>query len=183
MLSLFCFNTVSADSFNQITLQGMKIGESFLKYVDEKTIKDFNNPKYKNNKYSTSSFDLREAGSEHFDVLDISFMTSDRSYKIVEIGGSEFISSMKECETERDKLLNSMDEFLNDAKKIGPKTGNHPSDKSGKSKITDLVYRFGSGFVQTSCVDWSEEIGHQDHLYFSVTEKIFMIWKKINFKY
>ena len=86
IVSLLSFNTGNADSFNQITLQGMKIGESFLKYVDEKTIKDFNNPKYKNNKYSTSSFDLREAGSEHFDVLDISFMTSDRSYKIVEIG-------------------------------------------------------------------------------------------------
>ena len=183
MLSLFSLNTASADSFNQITFQGMKIGESLLKYIDEATIKATNNPKYKKNKYSTSSFDLREAGPDYFDVLDISFMTSDRSYKIVELGGSEFMSSMNECETERDKILNAMGELLNDAKKIGPETVNHPADKSGKSKMTDLVYRFDSGFVQTSCVDWSEEIGHQDHLYFSVTEKIFMIWKQKNFKY
>ena len=47
ILSLFSLNTASADSFNQITFQGMKIGESLLKYIDEATIKATNNPKYK----------------------------------------------------------------------------------------------------------------------------------------
>ena len=58
VLSLFCFNTVSADSFNQLILEGMKIGENFTKYVDEPTIKATNMENFKNNKYSVSGFTI-----------------------------------------------------------------------------------------------------------------------------
>ena len=184
MVSLFSFNTVSADGFNQITLQGMKIGESFIKYVDEATIKGTNNPKYKNKKYSTSTFDFSSSGdSQYFDFLNISYKTSDKDYKILEIGGQDLINNMDECETKRDDLLNSMTSLLKNAKKMGPETNNHPADTSGKSKITDILYIFDTGTVHASCVDWSVETGYPDHLYFAITEKKFMDWKQKNSKY
>ena len=181
---LFWFNTAYADNFNQLMLQGMKIGESFLKYVDEATIKGTNNPKYKNNKYSTSSFDLRVAdGSEFFDILEISYLTSDKDYKILGIGGQDLMDSMSQCEIKRDAILNEMGSLLNDAKKLGPETNNHPADRSGKSKITDILYIFDKGTVHASCVDWSVESGYPDHLYFQLTEKKFMNWVQKNTKY
>ncbi|MBD1150252.1 hypothetical protein IDH12_02540 [Pelagibacterales bacterium SAG-MED29] len=193
MVSLFSFNTASADSFNLITLQGMKIGESFIKYVDEATIKGTNNPKYKNNKYSTSTFDFSSSNDpQYFDFLNISYKTSDKDYKILEIGGQDLINNMDECETKRDDLLNSMvvkshdgteTSLLKNAKKTGPETNNHPADTSGKSKITDILYIFDTGTVHASCVDWSEETGYPDHLYFAITEKKFMAWKQKNSKY
>ena len=182
MLSLFCFNTASADSFNQLILEGMKIGEKFTTYVDEATIKATNMENFKNNKYSVSGFDTQGI-SENFDQLTISYKTSDKDYKILEIAGQKLTSNMNECESIRDSLLNAYGTSLQNIKKVGPETNNHPADSSGKSKLSDLMYIFKSGVLHASCVDWSEEIGYKDHLFFSISEKKFMQWKQKNIKY
>ena len=182
IISFFSFTTVSADSFNQLILEGMKIGENFTKYVDEPTIKATNMENFKNNKYSVSGFDTQGI-SENFDQLTISYKTSDKDYKILEIAGQKLTSNMNECESIRDSLLNVYGTSLQNIKKVGPKTNNHPADSSGKSKLSDLMYIFKSGVLHTSCVDWSEETGYKDHLFFSISEKKFMQWKQKNIKY
>ncbi len=178
---LWC-NVGFADNFNQLILEGMKIGEKFTTYVDEATIKATNMENFKNNKYSVSGFDTQGI-SENFDQLTISYKTSDKDYKILEIAGQKLTSNMNECESIRDSLLNAYGTSLQNIKKVGPETNNHPADSSGKSKLSDLMYIFKSGVLHASCVDWSEEIGYKDHLFFSISEKKFMRWKQKNIKY
>jgi len=182
IISFFSFTTVSADSFNQLILEGMKVGENLTKYADVAIIKANKMESYKTNKYSVSGFDTQGI-SENFDQLTISYKTSDKDYKILEIAGQKVTSNMNECESKRDNLLNAYGALLNNAEKSGPETNNHPADSSGKSKIIDLMYIFKSGVLHTSCVDWSEEIGYEDHLFFSISEIKFMRWKQKNIKY
>ena len=182
IISFFSFTTVSADSFNQLILEGMKVGENLTKYADVAIIKANKMESYKTNKYSVSGFDTQEI-SQDFDQLTISYKTSDKDYKILEIAGQKVTSNMNECESKRDNLLNAYGTSLQNIKKVGPKTDNHPADSSGKSKLSDLMYIFKSGVLHASCVDWSEEIGYEDHLFFSISEKKFMQWKQKNIKY
>ena len=181
IISFFSFTTVSADSFNQLILEGMKIGENFTKHVDEPTIKATNMENFKNNKYSVSGFDTQGI-SENFDQLTISYKTSDKDYKILDISGTKVTTDINDCISRRDNLLNAYGTLLNKVKINGPETNNHPADSSGKSKITDVLYVFGDGFLHASCIDWSEEIGYIDHLNFQISEKKFMRWKQKNIK-
>jgi len=178
----FFFNTAYAGNFNQLILEGMKIGENLTKYSDEATIKASNMPKYKNNKYSTAGFDVQGV-SQNFDQLEISYETSDKDYKILDISGTKVTTDINDCISRRDNLLNTYGTLLNKVKINGPETNNHPADSSGKSKITDVLYIFGDGFLHASCIDWSEEIGYIDHLNFQISEKKFMRWKQKNIIY
>tara|TARA_B110000285_G_C14853331_1_gene481009 strand:- start:4 stop:351 length:348 start_codon:yes stop_codon:yes gene_type:complete len=97
IISFFSFTTVSADSFNQLILEGMKVGENLTKYADVAIIKANKMESYKTNKYSVSGFDTQEI-SQDFDQLTISYKTSDKDYKILEIAGQKVTSNMNECD-------------------------------------------------------------------------------------
>ena len=182
-LVLMWCNVGFADNFYQLRLDEIKIGDSLLNYANEVDIKNTINPeKFKKKKFSTSAFDVRGV-SENFDQLEISFKTTDKEYKILHIGGSKLTNGMDDCISKRDNILKQYSSSLKNLKKEGPKTNNHPADRSGKSKITDVLYIFDSGFLHASCIDWSEEIGYKDHLNFQILEKEFMYWMQKNIKY
>ena len=182
VLGLLWCNTSFADDFNQLILDEIKIGDSFLNYANESDIKNTILPKYKKKKFSTSGFDVTGV-SKNFDQLEISFKTTDKEYKILGISGSKITNSMDDCISKRDNILKQYSSSLKNLKKEGPKINNHPADNSGKSKMLEIGYAFKSGYLHTSCVDWSEEIGYLDHLNFQIIEKEFMGWIQKNLKY
>ena len=74
-----------------------------------------------------------------------------------------------------------MSEIFKDAKKEDYGTTKHTGDKSGKSTMTSIYWRFDSRDIVTlECYDWSKEIettkNWGDHLRISVVKKELDIW-------
>ena len=53
------------------------------------------------------------------------------------------------------------------------KTGKHPSDKSGKSKVTDIVFKLkkNKDLIIVACYDWSDKTEYWDNLRISIRTK------------
>ena len=60
---------------------------------------------------------------------------------------------------------------------IDEKEKTHPVDKSGKSKITLVEFKFNTGdFIEIACVDWSKELPYNDKFYILIMTKKMQDW-------
>ena len=60
--------------------------------------------------------------------------------------------------------------FGKDVKKSKKKTKKHRSDKSGKSKVTDIVFKLkkDKDVIVVACYDWSKKMEYWDNLRISI---------------
>ena len=182
-LILFSFSAPSfADDISDFQIEGMSIGDSLLDYFSEEKITNSNRHySYLDNEFYAVGFD-RENSFEVYDTVAIHLKTDDKKYKIYSADGLIFyLNNIDDCYKKKDEIEKELSEIFKDAEKIDYGTTKHRGDKSGKSTMTSIYWKFDSGdFVTLECYDWSKEIettkNWRDHLRISVVKKELDIW-------
>ena len=177
ILTLSFQSLTKADDISDFQIEGMSIGDSALDFFKESHIKkniwNFPDKKFKRVQNDELPF------FKIYDAVDFNFKTGDKSYKIYSLNGILFYDDkdIKGCYKKMDEIVTEIDEIFKDLKKFPKRTYKHSNDKSGKSKITDIVYEFNNGdSVAIMCYDYSKAHGSQDHLSVSLSLQEFRDW-------
>ncbi len=169
-LGLIWCNFVSADSINDIKIEGISVGDSALDYFSEKTIKQ-NSYSYNNKKFTRVQND-KFSWFKDYDAVDFHFKTGDSSYKIYSVAGIKFYDhNIEECYPFMDKVVAKIKNVLNTTKASKKNTTQHKGDKTGKSTFTQVGWELDQGYIVAICYDYSKEYGNQDHFEIAIDNK------------
>ena len=158
ILTLSFQSLANADEINEISIEGISVGESALRYFSKQDIKNNSWDYYKNKKFTP----VQNKGFSFFkqyDAVDFDFKTNDKDYLIHSLSGVIFFKKedIKKCF----KMMNEIDieisKVLQSFKRSDKATWIHDIDPTGKSKFTDIYYESESGTVTITCYDYSEE--------------------------
>ena len=158
ILTLSFKSLAKAGEINEISIEGISVGESALKYFSKQDIKNNSWDYYKNKKFTP----VQNKGFSFFkqyDGVDFDFKTNDKDYLIHSLSGVIFFKKedIKKCF----KMMNEIDieisKVLQSFKRSDKATWIHDIDPTGKSKFTDIYYESESGTVTITCYDYSEE--------------------------
>ena len=181
-LILFSFSTPSfADDIRDFQIEGMSLGDSLLDFFSKKQI--INNKvdySYKNNDFYPVKFD-NLISSEIYDGGEVYLKTNDENYIIFRIFGAiSFVNkNINDCYKKKDSIVAELSSLFKDAKKIDYGTYEHPTDKTGESKISSVYFEYKSGDeVSVICTNWSKELDkvYKDHLSVSIDSKEYSYW-------
>ena len=153
-----------ADDIRDFQIEGMSIGDSLLDFFTKKKIEDgkFFEKEQGNNK-EVARFYIREKIG-NYDWITMSFKTSDKEYKIIELSGFIFIP-FKKCLKKRDEINIEVEDIFNESKKQISGTTEHFLDK--KSFVDHVAYWTSetlNDYVSLTCYDWSKSSGYRDQL-------------------
>ena len=176
-LLLFALPTPSqADDIRDFQIEGISIGDSALDYFTKDEMEKYKSYYPKSKKWvmfakSVSSF-------ETYDSIQVHFKDGDSKYIIGTLDGSiHYKNNIKDCYKKMDEVENEISKIFKNAKKKRSDKVKHSWDKSGKSIVTDIIYRFESGDVAIlECVDWSNEAELIDALNLKTGTKEFLDW-------
>ena len=173
VLGLFLTIPSQADDIRDFQLEGMSIGDSALDYFDESNLK-----KNKENWYDTTIYtpiaELYLSNSKTYESFQIAVKTNDKKYKMVNISGFVFYrnNDINKCYLQLDEISNEIKILFKNVKDLGKKTYKHSYDKSGKTKVTDIVLRLSDGGeISIQCVDWAEKYTYLDQLRINIDTK------------
>ena len=179
LILIFALQTPSqADDIQDFQIEGMSLYSSALKRFNENQIKKEIAGYYSSNKFFTST--IRSSLNE-YDYLQLSFRTGDNKYIIVDLTGN-VEKNYSDCLNELDNLDKELSVMFRDTKKINKQTYPHPVDKSGETKITDIIWEFDSGdLILVQCYDWEssnfgKERNYLDEMKISISNKDFDKW-------
>ena len=178
LILIFTLQTPSqANDIRDFQIEGMGLGDSALDFFTERQIKD-NSFDYYNDKLFTPVQTEYLPFFNTYDGLDFDFKTNDKDYIIHSLYGRiSYQENIKDCYKKMDEVENEISKIFKNAKKKRSDKVKHSWDKSGKSIVTDIVYRFESGDVAIlECVDWSNEIEFIDALNLKTGTKEFLDW-------
>ena len=174
-LILFTLQTPSlSDDIRDFQIEGISLGDSALKHfnANELTILEEG---YSSKEFSTAT--VRSSSFTNYESLQISFKTGDSKYKIVDITGN-VDKDYKLCLKELSGIDDELSNMFKDVIKADAKEYPHPVDKSGETKITDIIWQFNSGeLILAQCYNWKSEYGRKrdyvDGLKISISTKEF----------
>tara|TARA_Y100000768_G_C23820040_1_gene606087 strand:+ start:195 stop:818 length:624 start_codon:yes stop_codon:yes gene_type:complete len=166
IIILLSFNLRSlsnADEISDYEIEGITLYDSALKHYSINELKKDVINNYTSDKYSTSAIwqDLIE-----YDYLQLSFKSDDTKYIIQDISGTKNMTYNK-CLNKLGQIENeisSLYENNSNIKNEGKVSYNHPADKSGNSKVTDVAWVFKNGdLIVIQCYNWQTEYGKKNN--------------------
>ena len=167
LVLIFCFQSLTkADDIRDFQIEGISIGDSALDFYTKEKITEY----YKNwyePKYSVSAIEEQRG---IYDEIQLVYERNDSKYKIVAISALKY-SDMKFCNVKMDEISDEISNiFGEDVKKSKKKTKKHRSDKSGKSKVTDIFFKLkkDKDEIIVACYDWSKKMEYWDNLRISI---------------
>ena len=149
-----------ADDIKDFEIEGMSVGDSLLDYFSEEEIKDNIEPSsFKNKKYT--KFEMYKHDSiKTYESIQVFFKANDEKYQIYFVSGALYDKNIniKNCK-KKDEIAEEISKFIKDVKINDEGIRNHPTDKSGKSKVNASIFEFLSGgYIKVTCVDYSKKI-------------------------
>jgi len=195
ILILILQNPSLTDDIGDFKIEGMGIGDSALKYFDERQLEDgeqgWHNYNYK--EYSTSLM----PGKGIYDWFLVSYRNDDESFKIEAlVGGLEKTNyDNKECNNRLDSVALSMPDSFKNARQ-GKKKYQLTADSSrtypftGKSTVTSLSFNFkDEGEIILACYNMDKKdkqinsfittiLNQKDSFRISVRSRIFINYLK-----
>ena len=169
-----------ADDIRDFELEGVSLYESALNHFSENELQKDTVDNYTSNKYTTSNI---YDGLDMYDYIQISYKTDDRKYIIQDISAAKNIK-YKECLSQLEQVESDISSIYENSSKIsndGKLTYDHPVDKSGQSKITDIAWYFDDGHVIVAqCYNWNSKFGKKkgfkDSLTIAISNKDIDKW-------
>ncbi len=183
IILIFSFQSwTKAEDIKEFEIEGVTIGDSLLKYADQKEIK--NNSSFHYNSKKFGSYYLKLENSD-YDGLQIDFENSG-NFIIEGFGGKIFFKEnfMEKCLIKEKEILSSIKEILKSkAHYINHGITPHNYDKSGKSVGSWHTFELndGSGFINLECMDWSDDINFEDNLELMILSKKFQDFVNENY--
>ena len=151
-----------ADDISEFEIEGITLYDSALKYFSVNDLQEDVVDSYTSNKYSTSAI---WQGLNEYDYLQLSYKTGDPKYVLQDISGTKRIN-YNECLKELDQIekeISSLYEDNSNIKNDGKISYNHPADKSGNSKVTDIAWIFQNGdVIVIQCYNWQTAFGKKN---------------------
>ena len=175
IILIFSFQSwTKAEDIKEFEREGVTIGDSLLKYVDQKQIQNNSNFHYNSKKFGSYYLEL---DNSDYDGLQIDFENSG-NYIIEGFGGKIFFKGnfMEKCLIKEKEILASIKEILKSkANYINHGITPHNYDKSGKSVGSWHTFELndGSGFINLECMDWSDDMDFDDNLELMILSKKF----------
>ncbi len=158
-----------ADDIREFEIEGITLYESALSHFSIDELQEDTVKNYTSNKYTTSNI---YDGLKMYDYLQISYKTNDRKYIIQDVSAAKNIK-YEECINQLDQVESDISSIYENSSKIsndGKLTYDHPVDKSGQSKITDIAWYFDDGHVIVAqCYNWQSEYGKKNNFKDSLT--------------
>ncbi len=158
-----------ADDIRDFELEGISLYESALNHFSENELQKDTVDNYTSNKYTTSNI---YDGLDMYDYIQISYKTDDRKYIIQDISAAKNIK-YKECLSQLDQVESDISSIYENSSKIsndGKLTYDHPVDKTGQSKVTDIAWYFNTGdVIVAQCYNWQSEFGKKNNFKDSLT--------------
>jgi len=161
LILIFTLQTPSqADDIRDFQIEGMSIGDSLLDYFSEKEIEDnIQRTSFKNKKYTKFEMYMHDS-FKTYETVQVFFKKNDEKYKIYFVSGALFDENIniKNCK-KKDEIAEEISKSIKDVKINDEGIYNHPTDKSGKSKVNASIFEFLSGgYIKVTCVDYSKKI-------------------------
>ena len=158
-----------AEDIRDFELEGISLYESALNHFSENELRKDTVDNYTSNKYTTSNI---YDGLDMYDYIQISYKTNDRKYIIQDISAAKNIK-YEECISQLDQVERDISSIYENSSKIsndGKSTYDHPVDKSGQSKVTDIAWYFNTGdVIVAQCYNWQSEFGKKNNFKDSLT--------------
>ena len=180
LISIFGYQSLtSADDIRDFEIEGMSVGDSALKYFNEKELKNKDDVFYyksKTNKlfkFQTKSYRTYEKPKKFlvYENIEFHLKKDDPNFIIESIGGIlYFRNDLEGCIKKKNQIVSEMSSTFKDTKKdvldLEPWLD---LDPSGDTKTAHVYFSFKSGsYIEVSCYDWSDKITKekkwQDHL-------------------
>ena len=170
LILIFGFQSLTkADDIKEFELEGISLYESALNHFTVNELQKDTVDNYTSNKYTTSNI---YDGLDMYDYIQISYKTNDRNYIIQDISAAKNIK-YEECISQLDQVESDISSIYENSSKIsndGKATYDHPVDKSGQSKITDIAWYFDTGdAIVAQCYNWQSEFGKKNNFKDSLT--------------
>ena len=182
-LLLFSFQASSwANDIRDFEIEGMSIGDSLLDYFSEDEIKNNimkNYYKYKSNKKFIAVEFNEFPFFKTYGNIQVHVKSDDKKYKIYQIAGFDFYDeNIDDCYKKQNEIDKELSKIFKEAKREYVSKKKHPSDESGKSNVTYIMYRFKSGdYASIDCTDWSSKMKPwTDNLNVSLVTKELKDW-------
>tara|TARA_Y100000591_G_C21609722_1_gene582228 strand:+ start:217 stop:783 length:567 start_codon:yes stop_codon:yes gene_type:complete len=174
LILIFSFQSFTkADDISEFEIEGISIEDSLLDYFSEKEINENLSSWYNDDKYSTAM--LRLQNYEIFKDLDITFLTNDRKYKIVDISAIHEDAEKENCKSIKKEIVNDIKKIINIDSKSFVET--HPIDKSGKSKVDSTYFYYDNGdAIAIQCYFFSKNVDYDDGLKLSISKNDYTLW-------
>ncbi len=170
-----------ADDIRDFQIEGISLGDSALDFFSKSVLEKNKQLKWYDTKVFTPISDIKLSDSKTYTSFQIAVKTKDKKYRIQSIAGFIFYKdNISECYKKLDSISEDIKELFVNIKDLGKETNKHSADKTGKSKVTDIILQDNNGNeVVVACYDWSDHLPYWDQLRISIDSKEYSDWLKI----
>ena len=176
ILFLILINPLKADDIQSFEIDGMSIGDSLLKYFNEKEINNSIKTEYASKKFYSVHF---SSNLNNYDQYSFSIKTGDKKYMIYDLSGDiYFVDDLSGCLKKKKEIVKEISSMYSSIKKENY-SHKYKTIADGKSisEVTDLEFK--NGFIRIYCNSYSKEtekLGFKDSLVVSISNNEFMDW-------
>ena len=181
ILTLSLQSWSKADDIRNFEIEGMSIGDSALDFFSKSVLEKNKELEWYDTKVFTPIAELKLSDSKTYTSFQIAVKTKDKKYKIESVAGFIFYKDdISKCYKKLDSISKEIKELFVNIKDLGKETYKHSYDKTGKSKITDVILQDNNGNeVVVACYDWSDHLPYWDQLRISIDSNEYTDWLKI----
>ena len=176
ILFLILINPLKADDIRSFEIDGMSIGDSLLKYFNEKEINNSIKTEYASKKFYSVHF---SSNLNNYDQYSFSIKSGDKKYMIYDLSGDiYFVDDLSGCLKKKKEIVKEISSMYSSIKKENY-SYKYKTIADGKSisEVTDLEFK--NGFIRIYCNSYSKEtekLGFKDSLVVSISNNEFMDW-------
>ena len=160
VLCLLLTNLSQADDIRDFQIEGMSLYDSALDYFSKSKITASEADYYPNKKYTTAT--INSSKFKKYQDVQISYKTNDTKFILLDINGI-VDKNYKECLKEIKSIAKDFDDMFSNTRKRDLETYSHWQDKSGESKISDMLWKFSNGdLIVLACYNWNTKFGKKN---------------------
>ncbi len=146
-----------ADDIRTFQIEGMSLYDSALDYFSKSKIKNSEEDYYKDKKYTTAT--IESSKFEVYELVQITYKSKDNKFILLDINGI-VDKNYQECLKEIKAIAKDFENMFPDTEKFDLNTFPHWQDKSGESKVSDMLWRFSNGdVIVLACYNWDTAFG------------------------
>ena len=170
-----------ADDIKDFEIEGMGLGDSALDFFSKSVLEKNKELEWYDTKVFTPIAELKLSDSKTYTSFQIAVKTKDKKYKIESVEGFIFYKDdISKCYKKQDSISEEIKELFVNIKDLGKDTFKHSYDKTGKSKITDIILQDKNrNQVVIACYDWSDHLPYSDHLRISISSNEYSDWLRV----
>ena len=161
LILTFIFQSYSsADEIRDFQIEGMSLYDSALDYFSKSKIKNSVEDYYEDKKYTTST--ITSSKFEIYQQVQITYKSNDNNFVLIDINGI-IDKNYQDCLKEIEIIAKDFEKMFPNSKKSDLYTFSHWQDKSGESKVSDMLWTFSNGdLIILACYNWNTAFGKKN---------------------